>query len=63
MATEARLRANARYQQKAYDKIFIRTRKDAEITKDRIDEAARAVGESTQAYILGAIKDRMEKGY
>lgn len=61
--SEAQARATARYERKAYDRIVLRLRKDAPPTKEAIDEAAAAAGESLNAYVKNAILDRMEKGY
>ena len=51
-----------RYNAKTYDKITIRTRKDAEPTKAQIQAAADAAGESLNSYIINAIKQRLKGG-
>lgn len=56
--SEARKRANAKYDAKAYSKILLRVRTD-EI--DEIRAAIEASGESVNGYILKAIRQRMER--
>ena len=56
--SEAKKRANAKYDAKAYAKILLRVRVD-EI--DEIRAAIEASGESVNGYILKAIKQRMER--
>lgn len=62
MATPARIRTNAKYEKKAYQNIRLRIRKDdPEISLDLLKTEAEKAGQSVNAYILQAIKDRMEK--
>lgn len=56
--SEARKRANAKYDAKAYAKILLRVRAE-EI--DEIRAAIEASGESVNGYILKAIRERMER--
>lgn len=56
--SEARKRANSKYDAKAYAKILLRVRV-AEI--DEIRAAIEASGESTNGYILRAIRERMAR--
>lgn len=49
-----------KYEDKVYDKIYIRLRKD-EFCADHVRAAAERVGESVNAYIVGAIRERMER--
>ena len=58
MATEARLRANAKYQKKAYDQIRLSVKKG---WRDRVKAAAADVGESMTQYIVKATNDRMSR--
>lgn len=58
MATESRLRANAKYEAKAYDKIMLRVPKGQ---REEIKKVASLSGKSTAAYITEAIKEKMER--
>lgn len=53
--------SRARYEAKAYQKITFRIRKDSAdgVTKDQIDAAAEAAGQSVNAWIIDAIKDKL----
>lgn len=58
MATsEAQLKANKKYQQK-FDKVQIRVSHDE---KERIDQHAKIIGESTNAFVRRAILETMER--
>ena len=60
-ASEARIRANNKYNAKTYSNISIRIRKDHDIVDlDILRQAADKSGESLNTYILNAIADRME---
>lgn len=50
-----------RYEAKTYSKLLIRIRQDGTdgITKDQIDAAAKASGQSVNAWIIDAIKDKL----
>lgn len=52
--------SRARYEAKAYDKIYIRLRKD-DLNADDVKAAADKAGESVNAYIVRAIRERMER--
>lgn len=52
--------SRARYEAKAYDKIHIRLRKD-DLNADDVKAAADKAGESVNAYIVRAIRERMER--
>lgn len=56
--SEAKKRANAKYDAKAYAKILLRIRAE-EI--DEIRAAIEASGESVNGFILKAIRQRMER--
>lgn len=57
--TVAQQKATTKYKSKNYDRILLLVRKDAEVNKQKIDQAAKEAGQSTNAYCLEAIKDRM----
>ena len=59
--SEAQKRAKEKYEKKSYDKCYIRLRKDGELTRDKITEAATEANESLNQYILKAIEERMER--
>lgn len=50
-----------RYEAKVYDKILLRLRKDTETSKDAVQAAADAAGETLNGYITRAIRERMER--
>lgn len=50
-----------RYESKVYDKVLLRMRKDSETSKDAVQGAAAAAGQSLQGYILQAVRERMER--
>lgn len=54
----AKIAANNRYDRKTYDKFSFRVRKEE---AEQIKLAAGAAGESVNAYILEAVRDRMER--
>lgn len=56
--SEARKRANAKYNAKAYTKLMVRIRKEDE---EEIRAAIEASGESVNGYILKAIRQRIER--
>lgn len=57
--TESQRRALAKYENKSYDKILLRLRKDTEPTREQITEAATEAGETVNGFIIEAIKQRM----
>lgn len=57
-ASKAQQRAVSKYMKESYDEIKIRMGKG---TKETIQAAAAAVGESVNAYINAAISQRMER--
>lgn len=61
MASEAQIRANNKYDNKTYDKIYFRTRKDSKITRERLNEYAKARGESLNEFITKSILQRLER--
>lgn len=61
-ASEAQKRAKQKYEAKAYEKILVRIRADGDLTREQISRAAEAEGETVNAYILGAVRERMDRG-
>ena len=59
--SEAQQRAKARYDKKTYDRIGILIRRDAEINGDYIRAHAAAMRESTNSFIVRAIKETVER--
>jgi len=61
MQSTAHKKATQRYEQKAYDKVLLRIRKDTEPTRETITAAADAVGLSLNAYIMEAIREKISR--
>ena len=57
--TPAQRRAVGRYEAANYDKVLVRLPKG---DREQIKAAADSAGESMNAYIVGAIRDRMNGG-
>ena len=57
--SDARIKANARYNDKAYDVLSIRVQK-AERINERIDNAIQGTGISKAAFILDAIRAKLD---
>lgn len=49
-----------RYEDKVYDKVLLRLRKETDTSKEMIQAAADAAGESINGYIVQAVRQRME---
>ena len=60
-ASKAKIKANARYSKKTYERIAFDVRRDAEINGDYIRSHAEARGESTNGFITRAIKETIER--
>lgn len=60
-ASEAKVKANARYDAKAYDKILLRIRRDAELNGAVIRTHAEARGESLNSFLLRAVAETIER--
>lgn len=58
--TEAQKRANLKFESNAYDKVLVRIRKDGQLTREDIQKAADAKGESLNQFILNAIDMRIQ---
>ena len=56
----ARTRANNKWNAKAYDRVNLILKKEASPTKEEIQAAADASGESLNGYIVEAIRQRLE---
>jgi uncharacterized protein (DUF1778 family) len=65
MVSAAQKRATTKYENKVYDKILLRIRKDrpdpSGLSRDSIQAAADAEGKSINAYILEAVAEKMKK--
>lgn len=60
MVSKAQIKSTTKYEHNNYDKVTLRIRRDADLTRDRLQEAADAAGESLNSYIMEAIRRRME---
>ena len=61
-STPASVRAHTKYEKKTYQNIRVRVRKDdPELTIEQIQEAADSAGLSMNAYVIQAIKEKMNK--
>lgn len=58
-STPAKVRAQTKWESKAYDKVLLRIRKDGELTREDIQQAAANAGESLNEFILESIRQRM----
>ena len=59
--SKAHMEATTRYNKKAYDRIELKLRKDAEITGDVLRTHAEAMGESVNAFLLRAALETMQR--
>ncbi len=59
--SKARLKANAKYRKKAYERIAFDVRRDAEINGDYIRSHAKAMGESMNGFIKRAVAETIER--
>lgn len=60
-ASNARMKANNKFNKKVYDNIGLRIRKDSEINKAVISAHAEKNGESLNGYILRLIREDIGK--
>lgn len=58
---KSQIRAQAKWENKIYDKVLLRLRKDTEPTRETITQEAQKNGESVNEYIINAIKERINK--
>ena len=56
----ARTKANNKWNAKAYDRVNLVLKKETSPTKDEVQAAADVKGESLNAYIVEAIRQRLE---
>lgn len=56
--SKAQKEATKRFEEKNYDKVLLRLRKD-ELSKEQIQTAAEKCGESINGYVVNAVKMRM----
>ena len=61
MTSEAQMRAVRKYDNKTYERIYFRARKDSEITRDCLNKYAKARGESLNEFITKSILQRLER--
>ena len=59
--SEAQKRAKLKYVKKAYERLLCDVRRDAVLNRSAIQEHAASQGESTNAFILRAIKETIER--
>ena len=59
--SEAKYKANSRYDKKTYERIALLIRRDAEINGDYIRSHAKAMGESTNGFIKRAVIETIER--
>ena len=59
--TEAKYKANKKYDAKAYSQILLRVRKDSAYNRERIQAEAKKAGASLNTFILDAIKEKIER--
>ena len=60
MSGKTSYESRKKYEAKVYDKIMLRLRKE-DLSNDDVKEAAVRAGESVNAYIVRAIRERMER--
>lgn len=58
--SKAQQAATKKFEDKNYDKVLLRLRKD-KLPKEAVQAAANNAGESLNAYITGAISERMKQ--
>ncbi len=59
--SEAKRRANARYDKKTYDTVLVKIRKDSDVSLAVIKEHAETMGESANGFIKRAIREAIER--
>lgn len=59
--SKAQAAATQRFEKKAYDKVMLRLRKDSFPNLDDLKAASGETGESVNAFVTNAIKERMER--
>ena len=59
--TKAHIAATERYNKKAYDRILLKLRKDADINGEAIRAHAETKGESLNGFLLRAVTETMHR--
>ena len=59
--SKAQIKATARYSKKTYDTVLVKIRKDSDLTLAMIKEHAETMSESTNSFIVRAIKRAIER--
>ena len=59
--TKAHMEATTRYNKRAYDRIELKLRKDADINGEVLRAHAEAMGESVNAFLLRAAVETMQR--
>ncbi len=59
--SEAQIKATARYSKKTYDTALVKIRKDSDLTLAMIKEHAETMSESTNSFIVRAIRETVER--
>ena len=60
-ASQAKIKANARYSKKTYERIAFDVRRDAEINGDYIRAHAETMGESMNSFLKRAVAETVER--
>lgn len=58
--SKAHIRATTKFEHNNYDKVTLRLRRDADLTREKVQEAADAAGESLNSYVMEAVRRRIE---
>ena len=58
--SKAHIGATTKFEHNTYDKVTLRIRRDADLTREKVQEAADAAGESLNSYVMEAVRRRME---
>lgn len=59
--TKAHMKATQKFEAKTYDKVLLRIRRDGDTTREAIQAAADRAGLSLNAFILEAVKEKINK--
>ncbi len=60
-ASEAKIKANAKYNKKAYERVAFDVRRDAKINADYIRTHAASKGESVNSFLKRAVTETIER--
>lgn len=61
MVSKSQAEATRKYDEKTYDKVLLRLKKESDLSKTNLQEYAKRAGESLNGYITNAVKMRIEK--